>query len=151
MNKARYTLRNITDADYEFIYRVKKEAYRKYVEMYFGGWDEDRQREFFAAFMETYRGGARIIVSDGNDVGFYNGETTSDGYEIGNICVIPGYRNRGIGTAVLEDIIAEYSDRTISLRYFKANPVGRLYERLGFRLIGETEVHCLMAKEATEK
>ena len=146
-----YLLRRITEADYEFVYQVKKEAYQKYVEMYFGEWDEEQQREFFRSFIETYRSGARIITLDGDDIGFFNGDPTENGYEIGNICIIPEYRNCGFGTAVLEDIIAKYADREITLRYFKANPVCELYERLGFRIIGETTVHYLMKRDSSEQ
>ncbi len=145
-NNVKYSLRNVSEADFEFIYDVKKEAYRKYVEMHFGGWDEEQQRGFFKAFIDRYISGAAIIVVKGVDVGFFNGEMTDDGYEIGNICIVPEYQCRGIGSAVLKDIIEANHGRRICLRFFKSNPAGRLYERLGFRITGETAVHFLMTR-----
>lgn len=101
---------------------------------------------YFAKFMEAYKDGAVIITKDGIDIGFYNGELLEDTYEIGNICIIPEYQNRGIGTAILKDILDANKDRTVTLQYFKKNPVGRLYERLGFKVVGETKFHYQMSR-----
>lgn len=147
MNKQKYRLRTITENDYEFIYKVKKDAYKKYVEMNYGIWDEQQQKEYFKKFIETYKEGAFIIIFDGKDVGFYNGCVTDNKYEIGNICISPEYQNQGIGTAILKDITANNSAKEITIQYFKQNPVGRLYERLGFKRIGETQYHYQMIKE----
>ena len=147
MNNQRYGLRRITENDYDFIYQVKKDAYKKYVEIYFGSWDENQQKEYFKKFIETYQEEAFIITWEGKDIGFYNGCTTETKYEIGNICIIPEYQNKGIGTAILRDLLFENLGKEITLQYFKRNPVGRLYERLGFKLAGETQFHHQMVKE----
>ena len=43
-----------------------------------------------------------------NSSGFYNGkEIENNTFEIGNICIKPEYQNKGIGTALLKDIILE--------------------------------------------
>ncbi len=147
MNNHKYVLRDITENDYDYIYQVKKGAYKKYVEMYFGSWDEEQQKEYFKKFIEIYKEGAFIITFDGKDIGFYNGCATDDKYEIGNICLIPEYQNRGIGTDILKDILSENLGKEITIQYFKHNPVGRLYERLGFKYSGETVYHYQMIKE----
>lgn len=147
MKKQKYGLRTITEKDYDFIYQVKKEAYKKYVEIYFGSWDEEQQKEYFKKFIETYKEGAFIITFNRKDIGFYNGCIIDNKYEIGNICIIPEYQNKGIGTDILKDVLSDNSDKEITIQYFKQNPVGRLYERLGFKLIGETQFHYQMIKE----
>jgi len=148
MNNQKYALREITKKDYDFIYQVKKDAYIKYVEMNFGEWKEEVQREFFKVFIEKFKEGARIITFQGKDIGFYNSCENDYIYEIGNICIISKYQNQGIGTAILQEVIKEHTDKEIHLQYFKQNPVGRLYERLGFQRIGETPYHYQMRKEA---
>lgn len=150
MENQKYYFRNVEKKDYEFIYQVKKEAYQKYVEQYFGSWVEVQQREYFKTFIETYKEGTLIIALDEHDIGFYNGTALEDGYEIGNICIIPEYQNRGIGTAILKELLSKNADKTVSLQYFKDNPAGRLYERLGFRRIGETAYHVQMVKDRCE-
>lgn len=150
MNKQKYGLRKITKNDYDFIYQVKKNAYKKYVEINFGNWDEEQQKEYFNRFIETYKDGAYIITFDGQDIGFYNGCIENNTYEIGNICIIPKYQNMGIGTSILKDILLDNCDKKITIQYFKQNHVGRLYERLGFKLVGETSFHYQMEKEKSK-
>ena len=146
MRNIGYSLRNITEQDYNFIYQVKKNAYIKYVEENFGEWKEEIQKEFFKVFMDRFKEGAFIITFQGNDIGFYNSCENDYVYEIGNICILPEYRGKGIGTVILKDVLAEHVDKEIHLQYFKQNPVGRLYERLGFQRIGETQYHYQMRK-----
>lgn len=144
MSEKMYVMRAVTEKDYEFIYLVKKNAYKKYVEMNFGEWEENQQKEFFEKFMEAYKEGAYIIQYEGTDIGFFNGCVFEDKYEIGNICIFEEYQNRGIGTTILKDILKEHTGVDVTLQYFKQNPVGRLYERLGFERVGETPYHYQM-------
>ena len=82
---------------------------------------------------------------------FYNDEILEDGtYEVGNICIIPEYQGNGIGSKILKDILDKNSDKDIKLQFFKQNPVGVLYERLGFEKYGETEFHYQMIKKKTK-
>ena len=142
-----YNFRNITDNDYWYIYELKKNAYRKYVEANFGAWDEVVQRKHFKRFFETYKENTYIVQTNGKDIGFYNDCFKENGnYEIGNICIIPQYQGMGLGTKILKDIINKYRDYNIKIQYFKQNPVGNLYKRLGFEQVGETEYHYQMIK-----
>lgn len=136
-----------TDEDYEFVYEVKKNAYIKYVEECWGPWNEEVQRELFKKFIEAVRDNSYIIMDGNNKIGFYNGEVLENGnYEVGNICIIPEYQGKGIGTKILKDKLEENKDRDIEIQYFKQNPVGKLYERLGFVPNGEKQFHYLMMK-----
>lgn len=137
-----------TDEYYNFVYEVKKNAYKKYVEECWGKWDEDAQRKYFDTFINQVEKDAWIIQLNGVDIGFYNGMNIDDEtYEIGNICIIPEYQGKGIGTSVLKDIIKLHENQNILIQYFKQNPVGKLYERLGFIPNGETQFHYQMIKK----
>ena len=108
-DKKQYNMRPYIDNSYykykEFIYQTKKKAYKKYVEKYWGVWDENIQRELFETFIKNAANDAWIIQLNGVDIGFYNGRELEDkSYEICNICIIPEYQNKGIGTQVLKDI-----------------------------------------------
>ena len=136
-----------TDDDYEFVYEVKKNAYKKYVEECWGAWIEDDQKTYFEKFINVVRNNAYIIMSGNTRIGFYNGKILENGnYEVGNICIIPEYQGKGIGTTILKDKLEENKDRNIEIQYFKQNPVGELYKRLGFIPNGETEYHYQMIK-----
>ena len=135
------------DEDYEFVYEVKKNAYKKYVEECWGEWIEEDQRTYFEKFIRDVRNNAFIIMNGTEKIGFYNGEVTKSGnYEIGNICIIPEYQGKGIGTKILKEKLEENKGRDIEIQYFKQNPVGTLYERLGFVPNGETRYHYQMIK-----
>ena len=132
---------------YDFVYQVKKDAYKKYVEECWGSWVEDDQQEYFKKFINQVKDDVYIIQLNGKDIGFYNGETLENGsYEIGNICIIPEYQGMGIGTRILKDITELHKEQDLHIQYFKQNPVGNLYEKLGFISNGETEFHYQMIK-----
>ena len=142
-----YKLKKYSDNYYNFVYEVKKEAYKKYVEENFWQWDEEIQKEYFDKFINSVKENAYIIEYDNKDIGFYNGEVLENGdYEIGNICIISEYQGKGIGTKILKDVIEQNKERNIKIQYFKQNPVGNLYQRLGFEIYGETEFHYLMRR-----
>ena len=136
-----------TDEFYEFVYEVKKNAYIKYVEQIWGPWNEEDQRKYFDNFINTYKDSSYIIELNGEYIGFYNDELLEDNtYEIGNICIIPKYQGKGIGTKLLKEILSKNKDKDIKIQYFKQNPVGELYKRLGFIHTGETNYHYQMIK-----
>lgn len=150
-----YNMRPFIDNEYydykEFIYQTKKDAYKKYVEECWGSWVEEDQRKYFENFINQVKEDAWIIQLDGVDIGFYNGMELEDGsYEIGNICIIPEYQGKGIGTQVLKDIMRLHVNQDLHIQYFKQNPVGKLYKRIGFVPNGETEFHYQMMKPKGE-
>lgn len=152
-DKTQYNMRPYINNEYhnyyDFIYDVKKISYKKYVEECWGSWVEEEQRKYFKNFIDQVKDDTYIIQLNGKDIGFYNGLTLDDGsYEIGNICIIPEYQGKGIGTKVLIDIMELHKDQDLHIQYFKQNPVGKLYERLGFTPNSETEYHYQMIKTA---
>ena len=84
-----------------------------------------------------------------NQYGFYNGkEIENNTFEIGNICIKPEYQNKGIGTAVLKEIMFENKGKSIRLQAFKINEKAiRLYERIGFKKVDETKTHYVMINQ----
>lgn len=142
-----YKLIKYTNKYYEFVYEVKKNAYIKYVEEIWGPWNEGDQRKYFKNFINTYKDNSYIIELNGEHIGFYNDAVLEDNtYEIGNICIIPKYQGKGIGTQILKDILDKNKDRDIIIQYFKQNPVGKLYERFGFKPYKEKDYHYVMIK-----
>lgn len=68
-----YKLIPMTKADYDFIYEVKKNAYIEYVEINWGTWNDDVQRELFKKFIDNNKNNIYIIYLDNKRVGFYQG------------------------------------------------------------------------------
>ena len=151
MKNINYELRPYTKEDYDFVYDTKKVAYQKYVEANWGEWNEDTQRELFAKFIDTYGKDIQIVMEEDKRIGFYHGEELeNNGYEIGNICIIPECQGRGIGTKILKCVLEANKGKDIYLRYFKQNPVVKLYERLGFVMAEEMPYHFKMVLKAKE-
>lgn len=142
-----YILRKYKNTDYEFVYEVKKNAYKKYVEQCWEKWDDIDQKNRFKESMEKTFDRTYIIMFNNERIGFYQGQVVNERtYYIENICIIPKYQGKGIGTEILKSVINEYSDKNIEIQYFKQNPVGNLYKKLGFEPNGETEFHYQMIK-----
>jgi ribosomal protein S18 acetylase RimI-like enzyme len=142
-----YTLRKMTSDDYMDVYRMKKNAFKRYVVENWGSWDAPVQREHFRQFVEIYRDCIYIIQVDGEDVGFYVGKIMNNGnFHIATIVIKPEHQGNGLGTKVLRDIISKNRKRNIDVKYFKTNPVGELYKRLGFVPYSETKYHYHVIK-----
>ncbi len=58
-----------------------------------------------------------------------------------SMSLVPAYRGRGIGTALLRCVLAQAARQSeaVSLSVSLSNPALRLYERAGFRAVGEPE------------
>lgn len=142
-----YILKKYENTDYEFVYEIKKNAYKKYIEQCYGKWDDIDQKNRFKESMEKTFDRTYIIIFNNERIGFYQGQVVNERtYYVENICIIPEYQGKGIGTEILKSVINEYSDKNIEIQYFKQNPIGRLYEKLGFEHNGETEFHYQMIK-----
>ena len=73
-------------------------------------------------------------------------ERTGRGISLAQIHVEPPYRSRGIGMELIKDLLHDARTKTkpVSLSVVKHNPAQTLYERLGFRVIGEDETKLHM-------
>jgi ribosomal protein S18 acetylase RimI-like enzyme len=120
---------------------------RPYVEPIWG-WDEDEQGRRFDAHFDPAT--IEIITREGQDAGAVSIEKRDDTLFLSNIQILPAFQGRGIGTAIIEEMLDEARALGLpaTLRVLKNNPARRLYERLGFRIFGETETHYLMSTKS---
>ena len=72
----------------------------------------------------------------------------SHDHRIADIALLPEARGRGLGTAILADVIAEAdaAGARVSIHVEKTNPAMRLYRRLGFATIEDKGVYDLMQR-----
>lgn len=140
------SLRQADANDSEFIFTVKKAAYREYVEQVWG-WDDDYQRERHNREFASYD--FRIVQFRGTDVGFLITSSTSDTLKVNQIFILPEYQGRGIGSACMTRIIddANLEQKFVVLQVLKVNTRGiALYQRLGFTIVGEDSIYFQMEK-----
>ncbi len=70
------------------------------------------------------------------------------GVRIIDIAILPNWQNKGIGKSILKDILAKASklNRAVSIHVETFNPAMKLYKKLGFEKISETNgVYHLLA------
>ncbi len=141
-----YTFRKCTQADFDFLYALKEKCFKWYVEILYG-WDEVFQKRALQKEMDKLLDYMNIIQVDGKDTGLFTCHTDENGdCCIGLFAILPKFQNRGIGSAVLGDKLAENKKKGIRtyLKTYKQNPARLLYQRLGFNVYGETETHYLL-------
>jgi ribosomal protein S18 acetylase RimI-like enzyme len=63
-----------------------------------------------------------------------------------DVTILPEYRNAGVGTSIIENLLTEAATAGKPVRIYveSFNPSLRLFERLGFTKIDEHGVHLLM-------
>ena len=148
MGAIRVSRRAATLADRDFLLHLRAATMKEYIQQVFGGWNAAWQRRFFEQRFQP--AGVEILVVDGQDVGALQLSRRKREIWLTNIHILPGWQNRGIGTAVLQEILAEADRRRVpvGLQVLKGNPARRLYERAGFRIAAQTATHFRMRRPA---
>ena len=135
------TLRAATTADIDLLYGIYRAAYSPLTS---GEWNDIEQSKSFHAGFPLER--ARVIIAGSEVIGAIDAERRSDGWFLNNIEIRPDWQGRGIGSRLVGDLVARAhrEGHRVALEVLKVNPARRLYERLGFVVIGETDTHYLM-------
>lgn len=107
------------------------------------GWDEKQKHAFirmqFLARERSYpRTGNRIIVLNDQEIGRIMVARTDDEIWLKDIAILTEYRNSGIGSRLIGDLMSEAAaeGKRVRLHVLEISPAVRLYERLGFRRTG---------------
>ena len=138
-----YSLRPALKSDIELMMRIGHEGLRPYVEQLWG-WDQaEQERRFREGFDLTT---INIVSMDGRDVGYLKVESHDDHVFLAGIYLDREHRRCGIGTQIVTDLLMRCGRlrKPLRLRVLRTNPAQRLYKRLGFRLVKETETHIYM-------
>ena len=145
--------RPIRPEDAGFLYEVY--ASTRQDEMAVLPWEPSQKEAFlrmqFKAqheyYQEHYPGDSfQVILLDGRPIGrLYLGRWEQE-FRVIDIALLPAYRNRGIGSALMHDILKEagQAGKPVRIHVEKTNPALRLYGRLGFSKIEDKGVYDLM-------
>lgn len=140
-----FTLRPATAADYQWLWELKRQTMRTYVEDTWGDWDDATQEAFFRRNFSSET--VQIILVEGRKAGLLNLETEPAETFLANLQIHPDFQHRGLGTAVLRTLLesGRALQRPIRLQVLQVNAGAlRLYSRLGFSVIKETGTHFIM-------
>ena len=140
------SLRKAHANDSEFVFAVKKAAFREYIEQVWG-WDDSYQWELHNRRFTTQD--VCIIQFRGTDVGFLSTSSTPDTLKVNQLFILPEYQGKGIGSACMMRIVddARLEGKSVALQVLKVNTrATAFYQRLGFLIIGESSTHLQMKK-----
>jgi ribosomal protein S18 acetylase RimI-like enzyme len=146
-------LRAATPEDEGFLLRVY--ASTRAEELARVPWNEEQRAAFvkmqFDAQQHHYQSNFpsashQVIECAGQPVGRLYVLRTDEFTRILDITILPEFRSTGIGTPLIEDLMAEAASIRKPLRIYveSFNPSLRLFERLGFQQTEENGIHLLM-------
>ena len=141
-----FQLRNARPEDHDFLWQLKRQTMRSYVEKTWNRWNDAEQKDWFSRYFAPEA--AQIIVVDGRSAGRLEVTRSPQEMTLGTIEVSPEFQSQGVGAAVITSLQTEAKSAAVPLRLqvLKANPRARqLYQRLGFTTTGENATHHLMA------
>jgi RimJ/RimL family protein N-acetyltransferase len=147
------TLRPVTPEDEEFLIKLYRSV--RADELAQVPWSDAQREAFirmqFAAQQDHYRThnpGAThdIIVLDEEAIGRLYVARREGEIRILDITILPEHRNKGIGTPLVKDLMAEAARAELALNIWveSFNPSHRLFERLGFSVVDDDRVNHLM-------
>ena len=113
---------------------------------YVQGWGRPGDWGLLALQGETPAGAIWLRQWSGVEKGY--GFVSPDIPEL-SIALLPEFRNRGLGTRMLETAISMAKERVhgLSLSVVEESPARRLYEHLGFRKVGKVMESLVMLLE----
>jgi ribosomal protein S18 acetylase RimI-like enzyme len=153
------SLRPVEEGDEPFLYRVY--ASTRAAELALTGWNQEQQETFlrqqFGTQQVHYRqhyqdASFQVVLCDGAPAGRLYVARGADEIRIVDIALLPQWRNTGIGTALLRDLLEEgaRAGKRVSIHVERLNPALRLYARLGFRLVDDKGVYLLLEWTPTQ-
>jgi GNAT superfamily N-acetyltransferase len=143
------TVRDEQPSDEAFLYELY--ASTRQDELEAAGWPPEMRGGFltmqFRARQQGYRSafeGAefQIIQVNGVKAGEIILYRSADGLRVVDIALLPHFRNVGVGTAILRRVLDEAAAarQPVHLKVDRGSRAERLYRRLGFSKISETEL-----------
>ena len=131
-------LRRAIINDLNILDSIHRENMRGYVEQNYS-WNDNLFKHKFIP--DDY-----IVLQQQEIIGFLKIVPQNNSLYLGEIQIKSTYRNRGIGTTILQCIIdrSSINYQCIWLQVLKGNPAIRLYRRLGFKTFTETKTHYKM-------
>lgn len=147
------TLDSATSSDQEFFYRTF--ASTRAAEVALTGWSAEQQESFLRMQFEAQRRGYLmqtpdaqywVIRQDGIAVGRMIVDRTPNDIHLIDIGLLPEFRGRGIGSALMTAIMQEAKQEQKDVRLFveRFNSALHWYERLGFKVISGEEIYLEM-------
>ena len=142
-----FTLRRARQSDYEFAKKLYVDSMKGLLSR-LGTWNEQEILSKFDRYFEPDE--ARIISVHDVDAGWLQVSETKHAINLDQIYIAEGFRRQGIGSRLIGDLLAtaETKKKPILLSLVCNNPALGLYQRLGFRTVGQDDNRLHMRWDA---
>lgn len=139
------TFHQAREGDFEFLWELHKATMKIYVDETWG-WDEEFQKKYFNTQFDPIA--IELIIYKNTKIGAIEIRERDRVLYISNFKILPRFRNKGIGTIILKELIktSDNKQKPMKLQVLKVNPARQLYIRSGFKTFGNTETHFIMER-----
>ncbi len=147
----RYELQIATEDDKSWLDDLRRAVYKEIVVSTFGRFEEERHQRHCEECWE--RGNINIVRIDGTSVGMIQLAEGADSIELCEIQLHPNHQGKQLGQTLVRDVIHRSiaSDKKLVLSTGLKNVRAKaFYERLGFRVTGQSDTHFHMRFVGTE-
>ncbi|MUK31888.1 GNAT family N-acetyltransferase [Aliivibrio fischeri] len=142
------TLRKATKSDLDFLVNLRDLTMRKYLDEV----GAPVTREAYLERINYQFEDAKIIELDNKAIGLFKVTYLSESNQlyIAQIQIEPEYQGLSVGSYLINQVINEaYKNKqSVSLNVLKSNPAQKLYSKLGFKKVGESETEFNMEYQA---
>ena len=142
------TLRKAAKSDLDFLVNLRDLTMRKYLDEI----GAPVTREAYLERINYQFEDAKIIELDNKAIGLFKVTYLSESNElyIAQIQIEPEYQGLSVGSYLINQVIneARKNKQSVSLNVLKSNPVQKLYTKLGFNKVGESETEFNMEYQA---
>jgi ribosomal protein S18 acetylase RimI-like enzyme len=141
------SLRVAQPDDQPFLFELRKATMTEHLARAGEPIDDDAHR---ARLLHRYDA-AQVICIDGAPAGLLKAYRSNTEWFVHQLQIAPALQGRGIGERVLRTILraAAADALPVALHVLKGNPAKRLYDRLGFQIVGEDQIEFHMRAAPT--
>jgi ribosomal protein S18 acetylase RimI-like enzyme len=142
------SVRPATESDLEFLTSLRRRTMWVYFEKPGVPIDEGNQVQRVLYRFDC----AKIVTMDGEAIGLFKAARDVDPWHLMQIQLLPAFQGQGLGGRLIADFLdeARVAGMSVVLGVLRANPARRLYERLGFRVVGQSEISYEMRFDREE-
>lgn len=155
--KKRFKLLRAADSDAELIEKIY--YFTRNDEFAALGWSDEQLKMFLKMQCDYQRQSYQMqfpeaeysmILFEDKKIGRLIVDRTENEIRLVDIALLPEFRNRGIGSEIIEDlgVEAKTNDKPLGLQVERNNSGAfRLYRKLGFEVVGENDIYISLEKK----
>jgi ribosomal protein S18 acetylase RimI-like enzyme len=124
-----------TEADLPFLLELRQKTMSEHLRQ---SGVEPSERERVERVLARFEC-ARIILLSGTPIGLLKVSKDEECWDLIQIQIVPEKQGSGLGSGILKKLLAEavQANACVKLSVLRSNRARRIYERLGFKVVGE--------------